>query len=442
VVDPFTIAIGQVASKMAVRAFLNGTEPSTDDWADAVAELLKAAFEHADDSSNRLDRIEAKIDALANQRYDDAIGSAKLLCRYALASWRAPDERVDLLRQARLELVHAVSAAGTDPGRRAIANFHLAVVHYSLQARDDSKACIRTAYGDALTCLAGHAASASWNASELVLVDQAFKMLMDKARFKGAILTGRELELTQKGAELVANHRFEQVAAAREHEILLGQIVSLQALSGSVPGVCSVQLERPHEHEEPGWAETYSGAWLQFVQHADAGSAYLPEVGLNASIPKVTGADGTILGYLTIHPADRTSTDKFGLLLDASALPNESKAKTVDNKVVDKAIRVAPRKEALQQKHLPKWWLSIKDGLHIWDAGIGSAWVPFQSSDWEASRIAKAENVTLTANLVTYERNRRHTLGADSNFVLAANYNHRIQWRVPNPLRASAATPA
>jgi hypothetical protein len=425
-VDPVTIAIGQAATKIAVRAILNGKEPSTDDWAGAVTSVLSAAFsEEADRSSKQLDRIETKIDALASQRYDDAIESAKHLCRYALSSRRTPRDRDELLRQARLELIHAVSAAGTELGRRAIAYWHLAVVHYCLQEVEDSRTCIRAAYSDALTCLAGHSASVSRDAQTLIIIDDAFRVRIDKVR--GSILDRSGLDLTPKGADLVADYRLEQLSAAQDLELLLDRIVSLQTLAGPVTGVCSVQLKMNHPYGEDGqWERTFFGARLGFVQEAQARSACMPEVGLNVSLQKVAKADRAVLGYLAIERTDRKSSDTFSLWLDAWVPFTGSKA--TDATVIN--IPVVPKPRAAQNDRLPACWDPSSNGLDISGAGIGSGWVPFRFSEYQADVNIDEAEVELNASLLVYHRDKYHVFGPSGDRIVDTSHDHGIQWRV------------
>lgn len=425
--DPITIAIGQAGTKMAVRLLLSGGKPHADDWSDAVTAVLNALFSsEADDASpKQLDIIESKIDALSSQAYDHAIATAKVLCRYALSPERTLDDRQGMLRDARLELVRALAAAGADQGRRAIVNWHLALVHYCLQAVEDSKACIRAAYGDALNCLADHAAAASLDATILAVRDEEFERRTRKIR--GVIVDSSKMEFTKKGADIAESYRHERLAAAQECELLLGRITALQALSGPVEGVCEVRLRMPSEYENPQWARAYHPGNLAFFQEADLGPVYVPEIGLNISLQKIAGLDERILGYLVIDQVDRTTDQWFSLRLDVNESQGGRKSAAVGVNSPVEAIPVVPGLYGYLTWTLPVDWCSSDDDwLNIDGEGAGSGWVIFQSTS-----APQGAEIDLIAQLLVVK-----PPVSDLTPIHQANWNHRIQWRAPNPFQA------
>lgn len=136
-----------------VRALASGTV-DRDGLASLASEVARALVGGPSADSTGLDRVEAKIDALARGPYELAMGTGVLHLRDVLDVVRSDGERLAIVQDARRCFVEAAAAARHDPARRAVAYLHLAGTHLARGSREDCARALRSARFDAL-----HAAS-------------------------------------------------------------------------------------------------------------------------------------------------------------------------------------------------------------------------------------------------------------------------------------------
>ncbi|RCG33000.1 hypothetical protein DQ384_00660 [Sphaerisporangium album] len=136
------IALGVIVARTAVAELIRGVHMSNDDWAGVAGQVVDALVTTAtgqqsgfqqmgqrlDQFGHQIDQLGRRIDALPAREFDNHMAAGRRYVRDFPDLWRTPQDRRELIRDARHEFVRAFGVAERmkDAHRQAVADVAIA----------------------------------------------------------------------------------------------------------------------------------------------------------------------------------------------------------------------------------------------------------------------------------------------------------------------------